>query len=147
LRNPYKKVNVYCTNCGDVLEGSVAYCSQCGTPTGRLPITSAIRAAPRLTRSLDDAKMAGVCGGLAQYLAVDPTFVRLIWLVATLCFPPLLLGYIGAWILVPKEAPRLTSPLNLEFSTLNRKDWAEGKSGEPSPEMNRSLPSGGPNLG
>jgi phage shock protein PspC (stress-responsive transcriptional regulator) len=69
------------------------------------------RAAPRLTRSIYDAKIAGVCGGLAQYLAVDPTFVRLIWLVATVCLPLLLIGYIGAWIIVPKEAPRLASPV------------------------------------
>jgi phage shock protein C len=102
---------MYCTNCGVVLEGSDAYCSQCGTPTGRLPTTSASRPAPRLTRSIYDVKIAGVCGGLAQYLALDPTFVRLLWLVATVCFPPLLLGYLGAWILVPKEAPRLAPPL------------------------------------
>jgi phage shock protein PspC (stress-responsive transcriptional regulator) len=63
----------------------------------------------QLTRSIYDKKIAGVCGGLAQYLAVDSTFVRLIWLVATVCFPPLLLGYIAAWIIVPKEAPRLVS--------------------------------------
>jgi phage shock protein C len=102
---------MYCTKCGLVLEGSEAYCSQCGTPTGRLPTISASRPAPRLTRSIYEAKIAGICGGLAQYLAVDPTFVRLLWLVATVCFPPLLLGYLGAWMIVPKEAPRLASPL------------------------------------
>ena len=102
---------MYCTKCGVVLDRSDAYCSHCGTPTGRLPIASASRPAPRLTRSLYNRKIAGICGGLAQYLAVDPTFVRLLWLVAALCFPPLLLGYLGAWMLVPQEAPRLASPL------------------------------------
>ena len=102
---------MYCTNCGGVLEGSVAYCSQCGTPTAHPSTTSATRPAPRFTRSIHDAKMAGICGGLAQYLAVDSTLVRLIWLVATVCFPPLLLGYIGAWIIVPKETPVLTLPV------------------------------------
>jgi phage shock protein C len=98
---------MYCTKCGVVLEESVVYCSQCGTPTGRGPTPSASGAAPRLTRSIYDAKIAGICSGLAQYLAVDSTFVRLIWLVAIVCFPPLLLGYLGAWIIVPKEAPEL----------------------------------------
>jgi len=69
---------------------------------------SASGPAPRLTRSIYDKKIAGICGGIAQYLAVDPTFVRLIWLVAIVCFPPL--GYIAAWIVVPKEAPWLASP-------------------------------------
>jgi phage shock protein C len=96
---------MYCTQCGVVLEGSAAYCSRCGTPTARPSTTSATDRAPRLTRSIHDAKIAGICGGVAQYLVVDPTFVRLIWLVATICFPPLLLGYIAAWMIVPREAP------------------------------------------
>jgi phage shock protein PspC (stress-responsive transcriptional regulator) len=95
---------MYCTKCGVVLGGSEAYCSQCGTPSERAGTGSAFQHAPRLTRSIYDAKIAGICGGLAQYLGVDPTFVRVICLVAILCFPPLLLGYIGAWIIVPKDA-------------------------------------------
>ena len=102
---------MYCTQCGVVLEGSDSYCSQCGTPTGRASSMSGNHPVPRLTRSIYDVKIAGICGGLAQYLAVDPTFVRLIWLVATVCFPPLLVGYLGAWIILPKEPPRLASPL------------------------------------
>ena len=102
---------MYCTKCGVVLEGSEVYCSQCGTPTGRLSATLAGSPVPRLTRAIYDKKIGGVCGGLGRYLAADSTFVRLIWLVAILCFPPLLLGYIGAWIIVPKEAPRLAAPV------------------------------------
>jgi phage shock protein C len=101
---------MYCTKCGVVLEGSEFYCSQCGTPTARLSAMSAGSPVPRLTRAIYDKKILGVCGGLAQYLAADSTFVRLIWLIATICFPPLLVGYIGAWILLPKEAPRLLAP-------------------------------------
>jgi len=102
---------MYCTNCGVVLDDSAGYCSQCGTSTGRQSMAWTNRPLPRLTRSIYDTKIAGVCGGLAQYMAVDPTFVRLIWLVATICFPPLLLGYIGAWIILPKEPPRLEAPM------------------------------------
>src|SRR4051812_38731532 len=101
---------MFCTKCGVVLERSEVYCSQCGTPTA--PPSTMLAGSPvvRLTRAIYDKKVGGVCGGLAQYLAADSTFVRLIWLIATICFPPLLLGYIGAWILLPKEAPRLLAP-------------------------------------
>jgi phage shock protein PspC (stress-responsive transcriptional regulator) len=70
---------------------------------------SASGPARRLTRSIYDKKIAGVCGGLAQYLGVDSTFMRLIWVVATVCLPPLVLAYIAAWIIVPKEAPQVAS--------------------------------------
>ena len=33
----------------------------------------------KLYRSETDKKIAGVCGGLAEYLNVDPTIIRLIW--------------------------------------------------------------------
>jgi len=101
---------MYCTKCGVVLEESDFYCSQCGTPTARLSATCTGRPVPRLTRAIYDKKIGGVCGGLAQYLAADSTFIRLIWLIATICFPPLLIGYIAAWIILPKEAPRLLAP-------------------------------------
>lgn len=43
----------------------------------------------------------GVCGGLAEYLDADATLVRLATVVLTLCFPPLFLAYLLAWIIVP----------------------------------------------
>lgn len=60
----------------------------------------------RLYRSTTDKKIAGVCGGLGEYLAVDPTVLRLI--VAIVCIAtgifPGVIGYIIAWVVVP-EAP------------------------------------------
>lgn len=93
---------MYCTKCGVELKTSDVYCSQCGTPAGGRQSTG--RPASRLTRSINDSKIAGVCGGLAEYMDVDPTFMRLIWLIAIVCFPPVLLGYIAAWIIVPRES-------------------------------------------
>lgn len=64
----------------------------------------------RLTRSYTDKKIAGICGGLGEYLSVDPTIVRLAFVflgLATGVFP-FLIGYIIAWILVP-VAPLTTS--------------------------------------
>jgi phage shock protein C len=62
----------------------------------------------RLTLSHDDKKLAGVCGGIAEYLGVDSTIVRLaLVLVAvfTAVFPALL-GYLAAWVIMP--APQRT---------------------------------------
>lgn len=39
----------------------------------------------RLTKSLSDRKLFGICGGIAQYLDVDPTFIRVIYVVLSFC--------------------------------------------------------------
>ena len=60
----------------------------------------------RLTRSTTDIKIAGVCGGLAEYLAVDSTAVRLLWIVLTIIPGAIVLGvvaYIVAWFIMPSD--------------------------------------------
>ena len=53
----------------------------------------------------DAAKIAGVCGGLAEYFAIDPTLVRLIVAVLCLCScSTLALAYIIAIFAVPKKS-------------------------------------------
>ena len=56
----------------------------------------------RLTLSVTDKKLAGVCGGLAEYFGVDATLVRLIAVVLTLLGGSGLLIYGIAWIIMPK---------------------------------------------
>ena len=60
----------------------------------------------RLHRSRIDKKIAGVCGGIGEYLSVDPTVVRLIAVIGGLAtgIIPFFVGYVIAWIIVP-EAP------------------------------------------
>jgi phage shock protein C len=56
-------------------------------------------------RSVSDRKIAGVCGGLAEYFSVDSTMVRLLWILAVILPIPLVpafLGYFVAWIIMPK---------------------------------------------
>lgn len=59
----------------------------------------------RLYRSQKNKKLAGVCGGLGELMDVDPTIIRLA--VVILCiatgFFPFFIGYIVAWIIVPKS--------------------------------------------
>lgn len=39
----------------------------------------------RLTKSLSDRKLFGICGGIAQYLDVDSTLIRVIYVVLSFC--------------------------------------------------------------
>lgn len=57
----------------------------------------------RLMKSRTDRKLAGVCGGIAEYLEVDPTVIRLVWVIASLIGGSGLLAYIAAAILMPEE--------------------------------------------
>jgi len=57
-------------------------------------------------RSRTNKKIAGVCGGLGKYFAIDPVIVRLIWLLFVLLAGTGLLIYIIAWIVIPLE-PKL----------------------------------------
>lgn len=55
----------------------------------------------RLYRLRDDRKIAGVCSGIAEYFGIDPTIVRLLWLIAIFCAGGGLIAYLIAIIIVP----------------------------------------------
>src|SRR5919201_270693 len=60
--------------------------------------------AHRLTRSSRDRMWAGVAGGLAEYLDLDPALVRLIWVLAAVLTGGLAIPiYIVAWIIMPRD--------------------------------------------
>ncbi|WP_267224299.1 PspC domain-containing protein [Dyella silvae] len=56
----------------------------------------------RLHRSLTDRKIAGVCGGIAEYLGWDPTLVRILWVVLTLLGGSGIVAYLVLWLLMPE---------------------------------------------
>jgi phage shock protein C len=94
---------MYCTSCGTQLQRTANYCSECGRQTGRQagPQYSAPR---RLYRLAYDKKWAGVCAGLARYLDVDVTLVRIAVVAAFFCTGGLvLLAYIVASIIMPVD--------------------------------------------
>ncbi|HEY6202024.1 MAG TPA: PspC domain-containing protein [Candidatus Limnocylindria bacterium] len=76
----------------------------------------------RLERSITNKVVAGVCGGIAEYLQVDPTLVRVFVVVATILSGGLgLLAYIGAVIFMPlpgQPAP-FVKTTNVSTSTLD----------------------------
>jgi phage shock protein C len=70
------------------------------------PATAASLPPHRLFRSRKDKKLAGVCGGLGEYTNVDPTIVRILFIVAGLAsFGFTILVYIVMAIVVPKDMP------------------------------------------
>ncbi|MBZ0300933.1 MAG: PspC domain-containing protein [Anaerolineae bacterium] len=58
----------------------------------------------KLYRSRHDRQIAGVCGGLAEYFNLDPTLIRLIFVLITFLGGPGLVLYIIMAIVVPEES-------------------------------------------
>ncbi len=55
----------------------------------------------KLHLSRTDKKIAGVCGGLAEYFKVDSTLVRIIWVLLVLAYFPIIVIYIICWAIMP----------------------------------------------
>jgi phage shock protein C len=60
--------------------------------------------AKRLYRIEYDKRIAGVCGGLAEYLNVDPTLIRLAWVLLVFCVGGGIFAYILAAIIMPSKS-------------------------------------------
>ena len=56
----------------------------------------------RLARSTTDKMVAGVAGGLAEYFNVDPTLIRLIFVILALAGGPGVLIYLILWLVMPE---------------------------------------------
>jgi phage shock protein C len=97
-----------CPHCEKETPEHSNYCCLCGArqlPSGRYR---------RLMRSAVDSKIAGVCGGLAEYLSVDPTLVRLAWAVLAVVPGGIVggvLAYVLAWLIVPKAPTPASAPV------------------------------------
>ncbi len=58
----------------------------------------------KLYRSTSNRQLCGVCGGVGEYLGVDPTVVRVVWVIAAL------FGTIGIWayllcaLIIPEDS-------------------------------------------
>lgn len=102
---------MYCRSCGIEIPDASRYCQQCGTSTGKNGFTSTTgKPARLLSRPRDDKKIAGVCAGIARYLGVDVTLVRILVLVFAV-WPPAtgLIVYVACWIAMPQD-PLLLPP-------------------------------------
>ena len=61
----------------------------------------------KLYRSDENKMLAGVCGGIAESFGVDPTLIRLAWVVFSLLGGSGLLAYILAAIIIPRDDSNL----------------------------------------
>ena len=80
------------------------FCYNCGAKQPETPapgLSPATGGKKKLMRSSTDKKIAGVCAGLADYFDMDPTVIRVLWLVAVLCAGTGILAYIILWIVLP----------------------------------------------
>lgn len=55
----------------------------------------------KLKLSKTNKKLAGVCGGLGEYFGIDPTVVRILWIVFTLLGGAGILAYLIFWFFMP----------------------------------------------
>jgi phage shock protein PspC (stress-responsive transcriptional regulator) len=68
----------------------------------------------RLIRTRKGRLVAGVCSGIGEYVGIDPTVVRLIFVALSLVTVGVfVLVYLAAWILIPEEGEGTSIAENL----------------------------------
>jgi phage shock protein C len=77
----------------------------------------------KLYRSKENRIMAGVCGGMADYFAIDPLVVRLIWVVATLFAGAGIIAYIAAIFIIPENPDQARATVKPIFSAESSRQW------------------------
>ena len=87
---------MFCPQCGKEHKERANFCCNCGTA-----LFTPVSVNKKLTRSIQDKKIAGVCGGFAEYFDLDPTLIRLVWLMAAFFAGWGFIAYIIAWIVMP----------------------------------------------
>jgi phage shock protein PspC (stress-responsive transcriptional regulator) len=93
-----------CANCQKQIAEGSNFCYNCGAKqavVGAAAYTADCAPKKRLVRSTNDKKIAGVAAGLADYFDLDPTIIRLVWLLAALFAGTGVLAYIILWIALP----------------------------------------------
>lgn len=96
---------MFCTHCGREVASDARFCPACGKSTPLYQAERSTQAPKRLFRLASDKKIAGICAGLASYLDVDVTLVRIlvVALTAVTGFVPGLIAYLIIWAIMPVE--------------------------------------------
>ena len=101
---------MYCNHCGKVIQDDANHCAYCGARVGG-PVSRKKLIRPRVGR-----KIAGVCIGFAEYLDLDVTLVRLVWLLVGVMKGVGLLAYPIAWIIMPEEPEHVSVPMGQQVT-------------------------------
>src|SRR5215469_8322593 len=90
-----------CPKCSKEVADGSKFCYNCGVPLAGEAAAPGTAPVKRLMRSSTDKKVGGVCAGLADYFDLDPTLVRIVWLLAIFFAGTGFLIYIILWIALP----------------------------------------------
>ena len=63
----------------------------------------------KLYRSRKNRWLAGICGGIAQYFELDPTIIRVLFVLLSVFAGGGILAYIILWLIIPEE-PKTSEP-------------------------------------
>ena len=57
----------------------------------------------KLYRNTGNKMIAGVCSGLAEYIGIDPTIVRVIWAIASIFIHAGIVAYLAGMLIIPEK--------------------------------------------
>jgi phage shock protein PspC (stress-responsive transcriptional regulator) len=103
-----------CNSCQKNIADGSRFCYNCGAPqtvTGAPNMASVTGGPKRLMRSSTDKKLGGVCAGVADYLDMDVTLVRVLWVLIGFCAAGTgILLYLVLWIALPLAPLQVAAP-------------------------------------
>jgi len=74
----------------------------------------------RLYRSNNKKIIAGVCGGLGDYLRMDPVLVRIFFVLLAFAKGIGIIAYLAAWVLVPRQDPTVETEQPVQYESWHR---------------------------
>jgi phage shock protein PspC (stress-responsive transcriptional regulator) len=94
---------MYCTHCGTELHATDRFCAQCGKPAQAASAYEPPANRPPFARFIAQQKIGGVCAGLARYLNLDVTLVRVLFVLGAFAWFSTVLAYLVLWAVMSRD--------------------------------------------